>query len=99
TQNFLVAVNLLGPALGDLLAVIEHDHRVGNFVDHVELVLDQENGDAAIAQAPDLVGEFQRLGGVHAGGRLIEQQQQRLGDERAGDLEPAGVGVGQRGGE
>ena len=36
-----------------------------------------------------------RLLRVHAGGRLVEQQQLRLGRERPGDLEPALVAVGE----
>ncbi len=36
---------------------------------------------------------------VHAGGRLVEQQQLRVGGERARDLEPALVAVGQVAGQ
>ena len=39
--------------------------------------------------------ERQRLLRVHAGGRLVEQQQLRLGRERARDLEPPLVAVGE----
>ena len=35
------------------------------------------------------------LGRVHAGGRLVEQQQPRPQRERAGDLDAAAVGVGE----
>ncbi len=35
------------------------------------------------------------LGRVHAGGRLVEQQQPRPQRQRAGDLDPAAVGVGE----
>ena len=43
----------------------------------------------------DLLGQLQRLGRVHAGGRLVEQQDARARGQRAGDLDPAAVGVGQ----
>ncbi len=39
---------------------------------------------------------LRRLGLVHAGGRLVEQQQARPQRQRARDLDPAAVGVGQR---
>ena len=35
------------------------------------------------------------LGGVHAGGRLVQRQQLRLGGERARDFQPPLVAVGQ----
>src|SRR5437660_12450073 len=95
-QDFLVAVDLLGLSLGDLLAMVEHDDIIGNLVDDVELVLDQKDRDAAVAQAADLVGELERLGRVHSRGRLVEQQEHGLADEGAGDLEAAAVRVGER---
>ena len=41
------------------------------------------------------VGEGDRLLRVHAGGRLVEQQQLRLGRQRTRDLQPALVAVGE----
>ena len=35
------------------------------------------------------------LGRIHAGGRLVEQQQARPQRERAGDLDAAAIGVGE----
>ena len=35
-------------------------------------------GDAALTDAPDVAHQLARLGRVHAGGRLVEQQQPRL---------------------
>ena len=48
---------------------------------------------ALVAQLLDERGEVRGLLRVHAGGRLVEQQQLRLGGERARDLEPALVAV------
>ena len=52
-------------------------------------------GQPERVQRLDLLGEFERLGRVHAGGRLVEQQDARARGQRAGDLDPAAVGVGQ----
>ena len=48
--------------------------------------------------ARDLISadSFAGLDVVHAGGRLVEDQQRGLGRQRPGDLEPALVAVGQR---
>src|SRR5260370_2946944 len=83
-------MNLLGRALGDLLAVIEHDHLVCDFVDAVELVLDQEDRQATFAQIPDLGRQLQRLRWIHAGRRLVEQKKHRLRHQRA--RSPAAAG-------
>ena len=62
--------------------------------DHVHVVLDdQDRHPELVAQAGDQLGHLVGLLRVHAGGGLVEQQQLRLGGERAGDLQPAPVGV------
>ena len=50
------------------------------------------------ADAQDVGHQLLGLRRVHAGGRLVEEQQARARGERARDLEPPPVGVGQRGG-
>jgi hypothetical protein len=77
--------------------VVERDDAVGDALDDVHVVLDDEDGVAGLgAQAPDQLGHLVRLRRVHAGGRLVEEQQARVGGRRAGDLEPAPVGVRER---
>ncbi len=49
-----------------------------------------------VADAVDQLAEQHLLGGIHAGGRLVEREQLRIGGQRARDLEPALVAVGQR---
>ena len=39
----------MGSALGDLLPVVEHGDDVGQLHDQVHVVLDQEDGDPAVA--------------------------------------------------
>src|SRR5690606_8910459 len=52
-------------SLGDLAAEVEHRHLVANAHDRVHVVLDEENGNAAlVAQAPHKGGHLRRLGRV-----------------------------------
>ena len=84
-------------ALGDLDTVVERDHPVRAAGHHVHVVLDhQDRHLALVAQPPDQLGDLVRLGRVHPGGRLVQQQQLRPGGQRPGDLQPPSVGVGQR---
>ena len=60
------------------------------------MVLDEEDGQAEVlARLADERGQLVRFLRVHAGGRLVEQEQLRLRGERAGDLEAALLAVGQ----
>ena len=61
-------------------------------------MLDEQDGDARVADAADAVHEVLPLGRVHAGGGLVEQQQARLGGQGAGDLDQPLLPVGQAGG-
>ena len=53
------------------------------------MVLDQQHGDAVLAQLADADVELIDFLRVHARRRLVEQQQGGLGRERAGEFEPA----------
>ena len=98
-DDALVALDLGRRALGDALAVVEHRDALGDAHDDAHLVLDEQDGHAAlVAQAADERRRLRRLGGVHAGRRLVEQQQARPRGQGAGDLEPSLVAVGQAGG-
>ena len=92
-----VGGDLLERALRDLDAVVERDHAVGDALDDVHVVLDHEDRVAALdAELGDQLGDLLRLLRVHPGGRLVEQEQPRVRRRRAGDLEPAPVGVRER---
>ena len=79
-----------------LLAEVEHGDAVAHAHDEAHVVLDEQHGVAldrgCVRIRPPSVS---LLGRVEAGGRLVEQQQLRLGRHRPGDLEPALVAVGQ----
>ncbi len=61
-------------------------------------VLDHHDGDAAVADGADHRHDVADLGRVEPGQHLVEQQQLRLGRERAGELEPLAGRDGEAGG-
>ena len=62
-------------------------------------MLDQQDGDAALADFCEQAHEALGFRRVHAGDRFVEQQQGRIGGERHRDLEQPLLAVGQRGAE
>ena len=61
-------------------------------------MLDEKHRDTLrLDLAKERVEAF-RLGRIHAGGGLVEQQKLRPAGERAGDFEPALIAVGERAG-
>ena len=78
------------------LAVVEDGDPVADAHDDPHVVLDEQDGQAELGSQPaDEVGQVARLLGVHAGGRLVEQQELRTRGQRSRDLQPALVAVGQ----
>ena len=65
---------------------------------HLHVVLDDQDGEILGDAAHQFHG-LVRLGRAHAGGRLVEAQQARLGGERDADLEIALLAVRQIGGQ
>src|SRR5438270_8122413 len=90
--------NRRGRALADLLAVVEHHHPIGEAHDHLEDVLDDDDGDASLADAPDDLDGGGDLRFVEAAHHLVEEQEARRKRERLGDLEPLASGLRERGG-
>src|SRR5262245_1138003 len=98
-EHGLVLADLLGRAVGDLPAVVEHCHAVGDVHDHAHVVLDQRHGGAELSvDVEDEAAHVLFLLDVHAGHRFIQQQQRRLGSERPGQLHALLQAVGQRAG-
>ena len=62
-------------------------------------MLNEQHGNVElVADAADGLGQLGRLGGVHTGGRLVQQQKLRAGSQCAHDLQPALCAVGQAAG-
>ena len=93
-----VLLHLLRPALGDQTPVVEHVDLLGDAHDQFDVVLDEKHGDPGGADVADPLDQIGALGGVHAGRRLVEQQQARLGGQSAGDLHQTLRPVGKAGG-
>ncbi len=62
---------------------------------HLHVVLDQQHGDSHRPDVGELGHEAFGLHRVHAGDRLIQQQEFRLRSERDGDFEQALLAVRQ----
>ena len=59
-------------------------------------MLDQQDRDAELVpKAPDETRRFLGLGGVHTGGRLVQEEKPRLGSQGARDLDPPLRAVGE----
>src|SRR5262245_46116557 len=68
---------------------------VGDLEHHLHVVLDDDDVDRA-REFADLVDRALGFGRAHAAGRLVEQEQVRLGDQRHADLQECHVAVRQR---
>src|SRR5713226_1819439 len=85
----LVGLHLVGRAVGDLDAVVEHQHAIGQIHHHPHVVLDQRNrGAVVVADVEDEARHVLLLLEVHAGHRLVEQQEVGLHRESAAELDP-----------
>ncbi len=83
-----------GRPLGEDLAVVEDRDAVADPHHDAHVVLDEQDREPELgSQAADERGQLAGLAGVHAGGRLVEQEQLRTGRERTSDLEATLVAV------
>src|SRR5581483_1883962 len=94
-DDLRIALHHRWRALGDFLTVIEHHHAVADVHHQAHVMLDQEHGDAFVADAADELAERQPLRRIHAGGGLVQREQPRLGGERTGNFQPALIAVRQ----
>ena len=92
-----VGRDFFGAAGGEDRALRHHGDVVGDFEHDLHVVLDDDDVDRC-APAPDFLHGALGLRRTHAAGRLVEQKQLRLGDQRHADLEQRHVAIGQRAG-
>ena len=91
-----VVADLVGGALGDDPAEVQHRDALADAHDQIHVMLDQQDGDVELVpDAADDLHQLGGLGGVHAGGGLVQQQQLGAGGQGADDLQPALGAVGQ----
>src|SRR4030042_4947770 len=82
-------------ALGDLLAVVEHDNAVADVHDSLHHVLDHYNSNTAVA---DLSYQVHGLGDfrlVQPGHQLVEEKELGLGSQRPAEVDALLVGQRQ----
>ena len=84
-----------GWPLGDGPSAVHHQHAVGQFHQHAELVLDQQDGLAARLEGGDDLLDFGGFGLVHPRRRFIEKEELGAQRESPCDLDAPPVGVGQ----
>src|SRR5216684_2645279 len=91
-----VGAHGIGHALGNLAAVVQDHHAIGDIHHHAHVVLDQRDG------GPELVVHVEHeaahvflLLDVHPGHGLVEKEELGLGGEGAGQLHPLLEPVGQ----
>src|SRR6056297_2535753 len=95
-DHSLVAAHLVGRAVADLLAVIHHHDAVAEVHDHAHVVLDQGDGGAElVVDVENEAAHVLLFLDVHPRHRLVQQQDRRLGGQRAGELDPLLEAVGQ----
>ena len=74
-----------GIALDDHLAEVEHVDVVADVEHQRDVVIDQQHAGAGCRDVADAGSQATALGGVEAGGRLVEQQHRGLGHVRPCD--------------
>ena len=92
----MFAAHLGGRALGERPSLVEHLDAVADLHHERHVVVDQEHARlVVVAHGADDGGELGHLALGQPGGRLVEQQEARLGRERPGDAELPLVAVGE----
>mmetsp|Transcript_2863 Transcript_2863/g.4911 ORF Transcript_2863/g.4911 Transcript_2863/m.4911 type:complete len:324 (+) Transcript_2863:201-1172(+) len=87
-DHFLVVAHLVRRAVPDLLAVVHHDHPVGQVHHHAHVMLDQHDGGAEfVVHVEDETAHVLFLFDVHARHRLVQQQDLRLGGQCTGQFD------------
>ena len=86
----------LGSPSAMILPASMQMRRLGHLQQDVDDVLDPHDGDAAASQLEDRADQLLRLGVGQPAADLVEQQQRRLGRQRARKLEPLAVEQAER---
>ena len=92
-----IAHHLFGRAFGDRRTVVQHENARGERHDRAHHMLDQQNGEPGVAiEALQDRHHAVGLGRAQARHHLVEQQEFRIGGQRARNFQPLAVGQRQR---
>ena len=92
-----VAAHLLGRAVGNLPAEVQNHDPTGHLHDEPHVVLDEQEGDAELADAAQQVEQLGLLAVVEARGGLVQEQQLGPARQGPGDLDAPLLPVRQAG--
>ena len=98
-DDAFVALDDVAGAFDEFFALDEDGDAVAEVEDEAHVVLDDEDGDALVADGEDEFFGGAGFLGVHAGGGLVEEEQAGFAGECAGDFELALFAVGEVAGE
>jgi len=82
-------------AVRDAASEVEHGDVLRRFRDQRHVMIDNKDGEALRCDALEQFVQVELFGRVEAGRGLVEQQQRRIGGERAGNLNQALMAVGE----
>ena len=85
-----------GRAFGDNFAVVEDVGPVGDLQGAFDVVVGDEDADAGGNEPADFGLQLLHGNRVHAGKRLVQQNQRRIGHHRPGDFQLAAFPAGQK---
>src|SRR5262245_29071157 len=94
-NDALVGLDRAGRALSDLLPVIQYEHGFAQAHDDLHVVLDEQDRLALVAQVADGIEELVEQRPVHAGRRLVEQDQRGAAHEHADEFHELLLAVGE----
>jgi hypothetical protein len=86
-DHSLFAHHFLRPAAGNDMALVEHEHTLGQRHNDFHDVLNDDDGDPHLVNAPHQRDGLVQFGRRQAGERFIQQQETRLRRQHARDLE------------
>src|SRR5258708_7944784 len=94
-EHLGVVAYQLGRSGRDHRAVVQDHDRVAQAHHEIHVVLYDQEGLAVRVQLPDLAGDDVDQRRVHPAGRLVEQQDLRIGHQHVGQLEQLALAVGE----
>ena len=83
----ICGLELVGAAVGDGAAVVEHDDVVGQLVGLLEVLRGEDDGGAVAHQVAEDVPQVAAAARVEAGGGLVEEQHLGDGHQAGGQVE------------